>query len=609
MSHQWPASGPLSQSRIELHTSEVDFIENRLPEYHQAFDSSKVRYNESQGQFVAIIPTSSQSLVVPSAFTHTGARPAPTCVADMQFWEDVFAVAMKRLNNGSKVNCKRDSKWDIRHLCKWDEIQTRLQEAKDDYDFKNSSKSFGKVRRTVRKVLDSQHVIPQQIGKVVPNSDIAGPIVGVINLMVDAYSKASEVRDGIICRMEDLPACFAKIDLYLRSFPKDDNVVKASTDLVLAVFEAVENSIKFYTSIQAKRATAAIFRGAQYQEDLVQSLASIKSSCDELESQATMSFRHRMICDNERFIGEISTLGQGNMMTHVGLSALLHGQQTQTARNWPPHSPSPSRSLTPQPVTLPVLTPRQVWSRLSIPNIDEEDLQHIADRAEEMFQQDRGRAQQIVTTSLFRSWIDSAHSIKLLVHGNFRSAGDVSPLSTLCTVLTIAFRQAGRFISLVFFCGRHLVWDEYHGGTVMIRSLIAQILRQFPSQYLNSDVYTLLQNMVDVEPLCDLFQFLVSQIPSRLPIVCIIDGINRYEAEEYLEDMTTVILRLVDLVDSSSSGNSTCFKLLITSPLPTSEVRQVFDVDRDAILHMENIPVTEPNMGFNGFQEQLVTRV
>ncbi|XEV04590.1 hypothetical protein FSHL1_009877 [Fusarium sambucinum] len=629
MSCQQPARGPSPHPHIELHAPDVDFIENRLPEYHPAFDVTKVRYNDNQGQFNAIIPTSSQGLVIPNVSTHTSVRPVPVSVADMEFWDDIFAVAMKSLNDESKAKYKCDEKWDIRHLCGWSDIQTRLQEAEDEYNFINSSKSVGKFRKTIRKVLDNHHAIPQQIGKVVPNSEIAGPIVGVINLMVDAYSKASEVRDDVVSSLEGLPACFAKIDLYLQSFPKDDNVIKASTDLVLAVFGAVENSIKFYTSVQGNRAMAAIFRGSQYQEDLVKSLASIKSSCDELESQARMSFRHRMIGDNEHMIGDLSKVRQGNTMTHFGLGAILHGQQVQTEsvlwvqnlvnhvlfmlkdqeRNWPPHSPSPSRSLTPQPVTLPLLTPRQVWSRLSIPNIDEEDLQHIAARAEEMFQKDRGQAQQIVTTSLFRSWIDSTQSTKLLVHGNFRSAEDVSPLSTLCTVLALAFRQAGRFISLVFFCGRHLVWDEYYGGAVMIRSLIAQILRQFPLQYLSPDFHRSLQNMGDVVSLCDLFQVLVSQIPSRLPIVCIIDGINRYETEEYLEDMTTVILRLVDLVDSSSSGKSTCFKLFITSPLPTTEVRQVFDVDRDAILHMENIPVTDPSMGFNGFQEQLVTRV
>lgn len=342
--------------------------------------------------------------------------------------------------------------------------------------------------------------------------------------------------------------------------------------------------------------------------------------------------------------GDLSTIIQGNTMTHVGLGAIMHEQQAQTESmlwvqnlvnqvfsllkdhestfglsyvddsliligNWLPNSPCPSRPLTPQPLTLPVLTPRQLWSQLSIPNIDEVDLQHIAGRAEEMFQQDRGRAQQIVTMSLFRSWIDSAHSTKLLIHGNFRAAEGVSPLSILCILLALAFRQTGRFISLVFFCGRHLVWDDYHGGAVMIRSLIAQVLRQYPAQYLSPEVHSCLRNMGDIDSLCDLFRILLSQIPPSIPVVCLIDGINRYETEEYLDDMTTVILRLVELVDATSGERNTCFKLLLASPLPTKEVRRVFDGDQDALLHMENLPVAGTSMGLNLFREQLDTQV
>ncbi|RGP68714.1 hypothetical protein FSPOR_5185 [Fusarium sporotrichioides] len=522
MSFQRPARGSSPHPRIQLHTPEVDFIENRLQEYHPAFDVSKVRYDDNEGQFIAIDSASSQRLMVPDAAIPTRVRPAPAPVSDMEFWDKIFAIAMERFNNDAKVKLKRDPKWDIRRLSKWSEIQARLEEAQGEYNFNNRSKSIEKARRTMRSFLNNYHIIPQQIGKLVPSSEIAGPIVGVINLMVDAYSKASEVRDEVVSSLEGLPACFAKIDLYLGSFPQDDNVVKASTDLVLAVFEAVESSIKFYTSVQGQQAQAETMVWIQ------------------------------------------------NLFNHAFLFL------------------------------------KDYESEISPPLLN---FFANTGRADEMFQQDRGRAQQIVTMPLFHSWINSARSTKLLVHGDFRDTEYVSPLSTLCTVLALAFRQGGRFISLVFFCGRHLVWNDYHGGVVMIRSLIAQILRQFPSQYLNPDVHNFLQNTENIDSLCNLFRLLVSQIPARLPVVCLIDGINCYETDDYLDDMTTVVLSLVELVDTSSYGNSTCFKLLLTSPLPTREVRQVFDGDRDALLHMENVPLTGTNVGLNEFQEQLVNRV
>lgn len=66
----------------------------------------------------------------------------------------------------------------------------------------------------------------------------------------EAYSKASQVRQEVNSSLEDLPDSFAKMDMYLQSYPKDANIIKASTDLVLAIFKAIENSIKFYTSVQ-----------------------------------------------------------------------------------------------------------------------------------------------------------------------------------------------------------------------------------------------------------------------------------------------------------------------------------------------------------------------
>jgi hypothetical protein len=67
-----------------------------------------------------------------------------------------------------------------------------------------------------------------------------------------AYSKASQVRQEVNSSLEDLPDSFAKMDMYLQSYPKDANIVKASTNLVLAIFKAIENSIKFYTSVQGE---------------------------------------------------------------------------------------------------------------------------------------------------------------------------------------------------------------------------------------------------------------------------------------------------------------------------------------------------------------------
>lgn len=341
---------------------------------------------------------------------------------------------------------------------------------------------------------------------------------------------------------------------------------------------------------------------------------------------------------------DLSTIMQRNTVTNMGLGAILHEQRAQTAGvlwmqdmfncvlsilsdresmstiqqlvfylhflgNWQTYSPVPSRPVTPQSIQMPELTPRELWSRLGIPNFDETDLQHMASRAEEMFHQDRGRAQQVVTTQLFRNWLGSPNSSKLLVHGDFKTAGDVSPFSTLCAVLAHTFRESGRYISLVFFCGRHLAWDEHHGGVVMMRSLIAQLLRQFPAQYFQPDSQMFIQSMDlrSVESLCSLFTHLVGQIPPRTPVICIIDSVNLYETDDYLDDLASVILSLVSLVDDGSRGGRPPLKLLLTSPRPTVEVRRIFDLDPQGLLHMESLPWIGSNLGVGELQERLAS--
>lgn len=113
----------------------------------------------------------------------------------------------------------------------------------------------------------------------------------------------------------------------------------------------------------------------------------------------------------------------------------------------------------------------------------------------------------------------------------------------------------------------------------------------------------------NVESLCSLFTYLVGKMASRLPIICLIDGIGFYKTEEYLDDMTTVILSLIDIVHDASNDRRPPFKLLLTSPLPTTEVRKIFDPDPHALLHMESMPLPETSMGVVGFQEQLATDI
>jgi hypothetical protein len=141
----------------------------------------------------------------------------------------------------------------------------------------------------------------------------------------------------------------------------------------------------------------------------------------------------------------------------------------------------------------------------------------------------------------------------------------------------------------------------------MIRSLIVQVLRQFPLNVVQSYPDMSLQGFesYDVNVLCKIFSLLVQQLPSTALIFCLIDGINLYETEEYLDCMEIVVLHLVDLVEQGICVGRSSFKLLITSPQPTLEVRKAFDSESDTLLHLHNLPVTGEGVNIASVQEQL----
>ncbi|KAI0457387.1 hypothetical protein F5B21DRAFT_93390 [Xylaria acuta] len=633
-----------------LHTPAVDFIENRMSEYHPAFDVSGFRYSPTQSQFVALAgPTTVMHVAGPSTLappptapTPPRPRPTPGSINNMDFWSEVFPEAMNRLGQEPLSDSSEAYRlqWGIRHLSVWPDVQAKLDMAQRDYDFRNGQQHVGKFRRKLRLVMDKASVPLQQGMKLIPDIDITSPVLGVINLLLDAYRQAAEVRETVNSGFDDLPEVFAIMDFYLKSYPKDQNILTASVDLVLAIFKAIEEAVGFYTSAQVKHAGRVILTGEQYQQQLLKSLSEISARSVRLETHAKMSFTHRMLSDGNETRQSQATIMQDNWATHRALGAILQQElvgQVERAwignllnqalgllgdreRNWLPASPILSRPTTPAGLLLPThsgplpWTPRELWSRLHIPNFDETDLQYILHNVGEIILEDRGRAEQVLATPHFHTWIVSPSSTKLLVHGDFAdtaAAGrPVSPFSVLCATLVKALRLSvaeGKVISLVFFCGCHLADNEYSGGGAMIRSLLSQLLRQFPAASIESDPGVLIQDVErgDLTQLCRLFVYLVRRLPARMTVFCLIDGIDKYESEEYLHTMDEVVLALLWLVNESTGSWRAQFKLLLLSPRPTVEVRQVFDQEPGALLHMAQLPMLEGGVSFTRIQEQL----
>lgn len=121
------------------------------------------------------------------------------------------------------------------------------------------------------------------------------------------------------------------------------------------------------------------------------------------------------------------------------------------------------------------------------------------------------------------------------------------------------------------------------------------------SKHLGPDVHTVLQNVhqEDARSLCNVFQPLICQIRERLPINWIIDGINLYETDEHLADISIVIFIWMILFTGLVLKT---IKHPLTSSLPILEVHQIFNEDHNpCLLHIKGNPTAERSLQLNIF--------
>jgi hypothetical protein len=186
MSGQAPTNGV--PPPIQLWTPAVDFVENRMWQYHPAYNAQNHRYDPIQAQFVALeagLSASSSNLLATNVPAYSQPRPAPGNVHDMDLWAVVFPGAMSELNTTPAPKQGDLQKWGIRTCSDWPEVQRKLEMARRDYDHLHGQKHVGKFRRKMRDVMDKSSIPLQQIVKGVPSVDAASPIVSVANVLLD----------------------------------------------------------------------------------------------------------------------------------------------------------------------------------------------------------------------------------------------------------------------------------------------------------------------------------------------------------------------------------------------------------------------------------------
>lgn len=185
----------------------VDFIENQLPEIHDAFKNLPVRYDPVLKRFVPIPQATTmppgrpqpsrpqQGHPPPNTVGKQSdlhlllARKLPPAIGAMSFWNQILETAKER---HKKDNPKEPDKlvekpeYSIRSKESWDDMHEWLQKARVKFDG-TKSEFWGRVKKGYRWLADKNSIARQAL-KVVPDNEYVSPVKAVLEVILDVSS-------------------------------------------------------------------------------------------------------------------------------------------------------------------------------------------------------------------------------------------------------------------------------------------------------------------------------------------------------------------------------------------------------------------------------------
>ena len=193
--------------------------------------------------------------------------------------------------------------------------------------------------------------------------------------------------------------------------------------------------------------------------------------------------------------------------------------------------------------------------------------------------QDQDEAVYMMQSNHLQNWLRTPRSSVLLVDGSAHASGNQhSPFAFVCAKLANALRQARNtsskasesiIINLYFFCGEHADWRDNpdNGPAGVMNSLLAQLLTQYKYFDLSLIKHLSTLDSDDIKALANVFGKLLVQLPAKMIVFCIIDGLSCYDDEERSEECQQLSRKLIAFSRQHERKGSCVFKLLVAAPL------------------------------------------
>ncbi|RSL55913.1 hypothetical protein CEP54_009122 [Fusarium duplospermum] len=484
-------------------------------------------------------------------------RPEWTDIKTMQFWNALFPEALERFRSTvTEPKDRAKTEYNIRILDNWDAVYEKLEKARAKYQSEGGR--VGLLRKVRRKAAD--RVLPvaeitKSVSKVAPNDPYATPVLGAVQILLDAVQVAADVRNQVLTGFDGLIPAFSDVELFLGTFPRDVSVRNASLELTVATLVAVERAIGFFIRNEGN---------LEGFESLGKQVLIGMEEMNQLLTGHLIERDLQIAFEREMYRRDMEASRQEVAYLHIE-NARLH-----------------NRACTPQENIVPS---HQGWDRnelrqyIGAQDIDMDDCAFAVDQTNEFPARERTLVEQIIHTKHFQDWIRSPLSAKLLVHwdGHLpKTLADMSPLTLFCVSMTQILRANHRFVTGLWICGRHAdPYENYAGGYCMVASLVDQLLRDH-----DFDMFSLVESGdIDfdriqpgqpgaLEELLKILELLVQQLPETITLFCLIDGVILFEREE--ADALPVLACLLRL--AGEPNLRAAVKILFTSCVLASRI-------------------------------------
>ncbi|KAF2729185.1 hypothetical protein EJ04DRAFT_447810 [Polyplosphaeria fusca] len=494
----------------------------------------------------------------------------------------------------------------------WDEVLDNVEKMALQYN--NPTGFMGKCRKAVRRLGGSNGSMSAWLALLPAQSQYASVVCGGLSLILGAAARLEELRGDIEHALLDIPTRLSLANRTLNVFDESSNLHRSSANLFVAVIALLDHILQYFKAKLSKKLLSTILKQSDYQRVLSDKLEDLKDCLEQFNSIAlNCSFEVQQ--DTRR---QVSSLRQESEDRHSEIGSHLYlsrreqfqqyshldnrfeavvtelEQVKEQFRNMCDFFGSSSRldprtqdcELLRVPLKRVLSAPELKQMRdalrdkqLGLLNYNESiaqaDIQRNLRSVWTMPRAAQDRVISIVRDRRLQDWITERSSSALFLNGNHSMSSPQNPTSFVCAKLLASTEpqssaepgKSRNTFAVSFFCAEHLrSSDPYHGAIGIIQSIVAQVLICYDDFNLDTIRQLSHVNFDDLDGLCDIFEILLSQLPRRTVLFCVIDGITSHEDSEVRrEDVGAVLQRLIELAEQDFSEGCT-FKLLITSP-------------------------------------------